>query len=334
VRQAWAPAADGFAVKRPGPDGAPAWFLTRREDGACVFLQDDGLCAVHARWGADAKPAFCREYPFALVEDPAGLRIFVRSDCGGWAESHARGTPIPEQAQAIVDLPRVHPAGRFTMDPVVVLPGLGLGRESWPTVEASVTPLLDAAAPVDTLVHSVVDTLFRLIGRPRPHADPARVDAAVAHVHQRLRAALRPALQAPPDDDPETRGMLGYLSAVDELLAQAEPALPRGPGDERSPPPLDVGARDYVCMVLRHQLHGRTFQDLGGLPGWLGAMVVGVRLARAAASTDAPDADTISARALGPRLATWVRLTRHATARRLLADLRPVLEDVMLHAGG
>ena len=107
-------------------------------------------------------------------------------------------------------------------------------------------------------------------------------------------------------------------------------ALPRGPGDARTPLELDASALDYVSLVLRHQLHGRTFQDLGGLPGWLGTMVVGVRLAAAAAASDGTP---VTARALGPRLATWVRLTRHATARRLLADVRPVLEDVAMHAG-
>ena len=333
VREAWPAAKDGFAVRRAGPDGVEGWFLARREDGGCIFLQDDGLCAVHARWGAAAKPAFCREYPFALVEEAGDLqspRVFVRADCGGWAESFADGTPIDAQAEAIVALRRIHPAGRFTMDPVVVLPGLGLGRDSWPTVEATITPILGRPQPIEQTVHDVIDALFKLIGRTRPQAQEGRTPAAVAHVHGRLRQVLGPALANPPGDDPETRGMMGYLAAVDGLLAEAEGALPRGPGDARTPLELDASALDYVSLVLRHQLHGRTFQDLGGLPGWLGTMVVGVRLAAAAAASDGTP---VTARALGPRPATWVRLTRHATARRLLADVRPVLEDVAMHAG-
>lgn len=330
VRQAWAPAASGFAHKQPGPDGEPAWFLDRREDGACIFLEEDGRCGVHARWGAAAKPAFCREYPFALVQEAQTLRVFVRADCGGWAESFQSGAPTSEQVQAIVDLPRIHPPGSFTMDPVVVLPGLGLGRDSWPTVESHLQPLLAEVRPIDDTVHAVVDTLYDLVGRERVPAAPGRVDAAIAHVHARLRAALGPALAHPPGDDPEIRGMLAYLAEVDTLLAEAQPRLPSGPQDRRPPPSLAPSALDYVAMVLRHQLHGRTFQDLGGLPGWLGSMVVGVRIAAAAASQDN---EPVSARQLGPRLATWVRLTRHATARRLLGDMGPVLQDVFLHAG-
>jgi len=43
-------------------------FLARREDGACIFLDDaNGLCRIHERFGMDAKPLGCRIFPFQIA---------------------------------------------------------------------------------------------------------------------------------------------------------------------------------------------------------------------------------------------------------------------------
>ena len=31
-------------------------FLRQREDGACIFLMDDGLCRIHKEYGFEEKP--------------------------------------------------------------------------------------------------------------------------------------------------------------------------------------------------------------------------------------------------------------------------------------
>ena len=321
IRESWAPAASGFAVQRPGPDGTLAWFLTRRDDGACVFLQDDGLCAVHARLGAAAKPAFCREYPFTVVEEPTHTAVVVRADCGGWAESFARGTPIEGQARAIVDLPRLHPTTRFTMDPVVILPGIGIDPGQWPAVEGVLTPLLGDDTPPGVTARRCAEALYALVNRPPPTCDPVRAAGAAAHAVDRLRHALRGAVSAPPADDAETRGQVAFLAEVLALLDEAAP--------HSSLRPLADDARAYVALVLRSQLLGRSFQALGGIPQWLGVVLLGIRIAAAAAPGDGP----VGAVDLGTRLATWIRLTRHAAARRLLGDLQPVLIDLFHHSG-
>lgn len=330
----WAPAADGFAVRRPGPDGQPAWFFTRREDGACIFLEQDGRCAIHARWGAAAKPAFCREYPFALVQEGPALRVFVRGDCGGWAESFDSGAPIAGQIADIAALDRVHPVGQLRDDPLVILPGLGLTPDAWPTVSAHLLPELGTSRPVLQTLGAACHTLHAIVGREPPESFGPRVPAAVAHAHARLQSALAAALAQPvPPDLPADRaveltGMRAFLSEVHSLLTDAAPGLPAGPRDTRPPRDLDPGAQDYLALLLRHQAFGLSFQDLGGLPAWLGAMGTGVWIAAAAVPGTAP----VTARQLGPRLATWVRLTRHGAVQRLLRDLTPVLEDVFLHA--
>jgi lysine-N-methylase len=44
-----------------------------RGDRGCVFLNDEGRCRLHERFGADAKPFACRLYPFVLVSVFASL---------------------------------------------------------------------------------------------------------------------------------------------------------------------------------------------------------------------------------------------------------------------
>lgn len=50
-------------------------------DGACSFLGDDGLCRVHRRAGAMAKPRACRIYPSTFVDDGVAIRVSTGLEC-------------------------------------------------------------------------------------------------------------------------------------------------------------------------------------------------------------------------------------------------------------
>ncbi len=52
------------------PDGKQR--LTRIED-ACIFLDDDDLCAIHKELGMEAKPLPCQQFPYRPIETPDGL---------------------------------------------------------------------------------------------------------------------------------------------------------------------------------------------------------------------------------------------------------------------
>jgi Fe-S-cluster containining protein len=74
---ALAPALD---VDEPIVDGQ-----LRRAGGRCAFLGDDNLCRIHGRFGADAKPAVCRQYPVVAVRAEDHVRIGVDPGClSGW----------------------------------------------------------------------------------------------------------------------------------------------------------------------------------------------------------------------------------------------------------
>lgn len=56
-------------------------MLNKRPDGACVFLGDDNLCRIHARFGEAAKPLACRIFPFSMRPTPGGWQASLRFDC-------------------------------------------------------------------------------------------------------------------------------------------------------------------------------------------------------------------------------------------------------------
>ena len=78
---------------RVGPVPPERWFSPVRGsepgpvlasiacDGACGFLQDDGLCAVHRVGGAAAKPWGCRSFPRTFVDDGVAVHVSAKPEC-------------------------------------------------------------------------------------------------------------------------------------------------------------------------------------------------------------------------------------------------------------
>jgi hypothetical protein len=49
-------------------------------DGGCAQLRK-GMCGVHARYGASAKPVGCRRFPYGLLATPEGGRVTTEHRC-------------------------------------------------------------------------------------------------------------------------------------------------------------------------------------------------------------------------------------------------------------
>jgi lysine-N-methylase len=67
------------------------WRLnTRPGDDACIFLNEQGRCRIHAKFGGAAKPLACQVYPFTL--NPAGdhWRVGIRFACPSVADNLGR----------------------------------------------------------------------------------------------------------------------------------------------------------------------------------------------------------------------------------------------------
>jgi lysine-N-methylase len=96
--QNWTPQ-DGIPAGRPifervGILPWSKWYrLGHQPDGACVFLDERGLCRIHAKFGEAAKPLACRIYPYAF--HPAGRKVVVslRFSCPSVAANRGRAHP-------------------------------------------------------------------------------------------------------------------------------------------------------------------------------------------------------------------------------------------------
>lgn len=63
-----------------GSEPAPVLAAIAR-DGACGFLQPDGLCAVHCAGGAAAKPWGCQSFPRIFVDDGVAVHVSAKPEC-------------------------------------------------------------------------------------------------------------------------------------------------------------------------------------------------------------------------------------------------------------
>ncbi|HLJ12633.1 MAG TPA: YkgJ family cysteine cluster protein [Planctomycetaceae bacterium] len=132
IEQNWA-GQEGIAPGQPlfvrlGFPWSRRYRLAHQPDGACVFLDDRGLCRIHARFGEAAKPLACRIYPYAF--HPAGKKITVslRYSCPSVANN--RGRAVSEQRQDLKALQAlVVPEGAEQIAPPEVVPGQ---RLDWP----------------------------------------------------------------------------------------------------------------------------------------------------------------------------------------------------------
>jgi Fe-S-cluster containining protein len=309
-----------FYARRPTADG-DLFYLEKGEDGGCVFLQEDQRCGVHARWGAAAKPAFCREFPVAFIEDPRGLAVVAREECGGFHESHRTGAPLEEEAALALALPRTRPIPRFAPEAVAVLPGLGVGLPDWMLVEDELLAgITGADRQPGAHVAALRGRLFGALRRAPPPPEPLRFLQAVGAILMTFRIVLDHAM-VDAAGSPADRAYAGELRRA---VVTAMARLPDGV------PPLAPDARAYINLLLRSHLLGKRFAAHGSVAAGLGLFLSNVATA-ALAAEQGPDG-SVSARALSARYTPHVRLTTNGSVLALLAKARPALVDVFLHA--
>ncbi|HTB85695.1 MAG TPA: YkgJ family cysteine cluster protein [Candidatus Sulfotelmatobacter sp.] len=99
--QNWTPA-DGIDPAKAVVRGLNHFRLGHQPDGACVFLDSQGRCKIHAKFGEAAKPLACRLYP--LVVHPAGKKLLVglRFSCPSAAAN--KGVPMSGYAAGLAKL--------------------------------------------------------------------------------------------------------------------------------------------------------------------------------------------------------------------------------------
>ena len=79
-------------VKVAGLDGCHQ--LSRKPDGACIYLGPENQCRIHQHFGAEAMPLMCRLYPFGFYAMGERTAVDVSFYCR--SVSQGDGTPIGE----------------------------------------------------------------------------------------------------------------------------------------------------------------------------------------------------------------------------------------------
>jgi len=103
LAQNWT-AADGVPADRPvlvpfGPPWNKRYRLGHQSDGACVFLDENGLCRIHAKHGEAAKPLPCRIYPYAFHPARKGVVVSLRFSCPSVVGNQGRA--VGQQAKEL-----------------------------------------------------------------------------------------------------------------------------------------------------------------------------------------------------------------------------------------
>jgi len=68
------------------------WALNKQPDGACVFLDEQNRCKIHAKFGEADKPLACRIFPFSVRPVRGAWQASLRFDCPSTTGS--KGQPI------------------------------------------------------------------------------------------------------------------------------------------------------------------------------------------------------------------------------------------------
>ncbi|MCA9793723.1 MAG: YkgJ family cysteine cluster protein [Candidatus Eremiobacteraeota bacterium] len=248
--------------------------IGRRQDGSCLFLQEDRLCAIHAEQGFGAKPRPCRQFPFHPINTPEGYVIGMSFLCS--AVQRDSGRPLEEHRAdievAVEELGLEHPPSELRELAIPLGPGLAV---SWPLyrgVESRVLEFLggqplkqalwQAAASLGLafLTHLNSETPFELESfqavEPGPRPD---------QVIRGLAGALISVVEVP----------AGGLArrAVAEAWSEGRPFYsPRlsaqlEPGDGPLPDWFDAQARRYFEHVVFRKFlgHGSTLGRLFAL---------------------------------------------------------------------
>lgn len=312
----WPPAKDGWYTTQRAPDGQVAYFLETKE-GQCVFLQDDQRCAIHARWGAEAKPGFCREFPYHLVSDPTGLVAIVRGECKGFHHSFEGTVPVEQQADAVAALPRSVPVRTFAPEEVSLFPGVSMPIDDWWALEEALLQRATEADGVDAAFASVREGLYAAADRPAPAPDPHRVRLAEEAVLRAVEMLLTRAVADPAGASPDQHRF------AEEGLATVKAAIERLDAPVPDPEP-DLSR--YGQVLLRTLLLGRLWESSGAVAIGLGRHRLHDRLARRMAETP-------SAAAWSEIYVPWQQLSGIPAVQWVYGKAAPAFLDV-LRAGG
>lgn len=285
-------------------------IATRSDPVRCIFLDEQNLCQVHLRLGAEAKPFVCRLFPLAFpVVAPDGILFSLTFECPHIHTTYDTGEPLGARPGALRAL-------AAEMEEIYLLPpqielcdGSSVPLEAYLRWEKA---LLSSPTAPATRPEAFLETLNEAwlgLGSGKP--GPAPTAGGFALLVQALAAGAGADLDAL-IETPEGKEGSRHASAVLEALGKsprlAWEAIPWSDG---------VAADRLLARFLRHFLEGK--QHLLYRTAWLGlrALATMVLLSRYDAFLLARQAgrDAASPADLNRALARWCRLFDLRTLR-------------------
>ncbi|MCS7015351.1 MAG: YkgJ family cysteine cluster protein [Gemmatales bacterium] len=100
---------------RYGPFWRGKWRLNQREGDRCIFLDERGLCRIHARFGPQAKPFACRLFPYVLVPVGNHYRVSLRFACPSATAN--KGRPVVAQLEELQEFAEAFERWHREMNP-------------------------------------------------------------------------------------------------------------------------------------------------------------------------------------------------------------------------
>ena len=147
-----------------------SYRLAHQSNGACVFLMENGLCRIHAKFGEHAKPLACRVYPYAYHPAGNNITVSLRFSCPSVVEnlgiSVKKQKPELQQiAQQLVpvdfekmEAPKVHKNDQVSWKEFLKLP-LTLKRLFQQEEKPFLTKLTEAIHFVDLIEETTLSNL-------------------------------------------------------------------------------------------------------------------------------------------------------------------------------
>lgn len=145
----------------------------RRKDGACVFLDAQQLCSLHAELGSQSKPLACRLYPYSIVATPSGYYASLSFACpsvveGQGGELEGNRGELQHMLDSIGDFKHELP------HQVTLRPGESISWGAYLALEPRILEAFRPEDPVVSLLDLAVAVLLTDGSKPWPDLRPAK----------------------------------------------------------------------------------------------------------------------------------------------------------------
>lgn len=259
-------------VEAPYVEAKEGGRYLRRNGDRCVFLDEDRRCGLHAAFGAEAKPGFCRLFPLDSFGTVEGIRVVDRGTCATFAVSARVGLPLVDDLVRVRPLlpPAVlhHPVAmvdgwawdygiflRFTTAATtLVRRKLGTASETLMAIGRCLDALAVATArcPIEPgQPDAIVGAVLAINGASWYRAPREEAVVAGTRAIGELLGALRAAI-----DGGQTGTAVSRMRELAVLLEQAEGAIA---ADGRSSTmAADAEVDEVLRLSMRQQLFGRS----------------------------------------------------------------------------